>query len=634
MKLSQRQNSIFIMIYKKRSIPVEKLSEAFPFSRETLRKELVFLESQGLIERRYGKINCPDNESVRVFIQEDRRLSVSQRRERILEILKDHKQVRLSALAARMQVSIITIRSDLEQLTLEGKVIRKHGSVSLLPSAVNLFESIRADDFSSRANILGEHTLLHISPGDTIYPGSGEIARYLAVSLTPNANVSIVSDNLDIVSILVKRNYTSPVYILPGKVFSASGSLVVKHAESFLSGIQIDKAFFMIASYADGTYFMETPEAAANAAAISGYAKKLYFVLDSLTLDKRGANPFPYRDYRDKVQEILIDDGVGQSMVSYLFPRRDPVVIYGSNYALKISQRRKYRIGLLIDIERGYFIQSVYHSVQESAAAYDNLSLIIRETGDGFFSTIKNADILLNDRPDLMINFSLCAESPGYIAEKCRARGVKLITIDLHCPDSVYFGADNTVAGTLAGNHTVSFIQQSWHGQLDRIIILARHGMDYITNRRVMSVVERVCSEIYCSSPDPEIIEWDNPNDKPKEKLMRLLLDTPKNSHILFIAFNLSFLLAGYDLILQYRDANNTIIVGQNFNEQVKELMKMPGSPILGCVHYNPEKYGSRVFDIAVRMLNDEAVDRENYTTHSWISKEAVLAGNYEKVNI
>jgi hypothetical protein len=157
--------------------------------------------------------------------------------------------------------------------------------------------------------------------------------------------------------------------------------------------------------------------------------------------------------------------------------------------------------------------------------------------------------------------------------------------------------------------------------------------MDYITNRRVMSTVERVQAEIYCSFPDPEIIEWDNPNDKPKEKLMRLLLDTPKSSRILFIAFNLGFLLASYDLILQYRDAHNTIIVGQNFNEQVKELMMRPGSPILGCVDYNPKRYGDQVLGIALRMLNGETVERENYTTHSWISKEAVLAGDYEKTN-
>jgi hypothetical protein len=190
----------------------------------------------------------------------------------------------------------------------------------------------------------------------------------------------------------------------------------------------------------------------------------------------------------------------------------------------------------------------------------------------------------------------------------------------------VYFGADNAVAGILAGNHTIDFIQQYWHGQLDHIAILARHGMDHITNRRVMSMVERIEAEICCSSPDPEIIEWDNPDDKPREKLLRLLMDAPKSNHILFISFSLSFLLDSYDIILQYRDTNNTILVGQNFNDQVQELMKMPDSPILGCVHYNPEKYGSRILNIAARMLNGEAVESVNYITHSWISRESVLA--------
>ena len=376
---------------------------------------------------------------------------------------------------------------------------------------------------------------------------------------------------------------------------------------------------------------MESREAVTNAVAISTCAKKLYFILDSITLDKRGEYSFPYHDYRDKVQEILIDDNVSRSTVSYLFPRRNPVVICGFDYTLKIGRRRKYRIGFLVNADRNYFIQAVYNSILESVAIYDNLSLVIRKTEGGFFSTVKNTDILLNDHPDLIINYSLCTESVRYIGEKCRNRGIKLITIDMQDSSSIYFGADNAVAGILAGNHTINFIQKCWHGQLDRIIVLIKHGMDTITNLRVMSVVERIQTEICCSFPDPEIIDWDNPNDKPKEKLLQLLLNTPKTYHLFFIVFNLSHLLAIHDIIVQYRNANNTIIVGQNFNEQIKELMKMPNSPILGCVDYNPEKYGIRIFDIAVRMLNGETVDILNYTTHTWISKDTVLDGNFEK---
>jgi ribose transport system substrate-binding protein len=326
-----------------------------------------------------------------------------------------------------------------------------------------------------------------------------------------------------------------------------------------------------------------------------------------------------------------MDDGVDQSVVNYLFPRREPVVIYGSDYSFRMGRKQKYRIGFLTDQERGYFTQAVYNSIQESAATYDNLSLVIRETSSGFFSTAKNVDMLLNDRLDLIINYSLCTESVTYVAEKCRIRGVKLITVDLQCPDSVYFGADNAVAGTLAGSHTVEFIQRCWHGQLDKIIIFARHGMDYITNRRVMNMVDKIHAGIYPSFLEPEIIEWDNPNEKPKEKLLRLLIDTPKNSRVLFITFNVTFLVAIHDIILQYRDANNTIIVGQNFNKMVQEFMKMPNSPILGCVDYEPEHYGDRILNLAVRMLNGETTDTINYTTHNWISRETVLAGDTRK---
>jgi ABC-type sugar transport system substrate-binding protein len=415
--------------------------------------------------------------------------------------------------------------------------------------------------------------------------------------------------------------------MLPGRLRTDSGTMLVEHAQSFLAGVRIDKAFFSIASYADGSYYLESADTVANAAAVGAIAKKLYLVLDSQMLDKRGTHPFPYQDLRDKIQEILIDDSVDQAAIGYLFPRRDPVVVYGADYSFKLGMRQKYRIGFLVDKDRGYFIQEVYNSLVEAVAAHKNLTLDIRESERGFYSTVKNAEALLNERPDLVINFTLCAESLSFISNKCRVRGVKLITVDLHDPESVYFGADNAAAGTIAADHAIEHIRGHWRGRLDRIIVFARHAIDPITNLRVMSVVEKIQEEICCSEPDPEIIEWDNPVDMPREALMKLLLDIPKSSKLLFITFNLPHILESYELIVRHRDARNTLIVGQNFNEQVQALMREPDSPILGCVHYNPDKYGIRILDIALRMLNGESVEAVNYTPHSWISREAAARG-------
>ena len=184
---------------------------------------------------------------------------------------------------------------------------------------------------------------------------------------------------------------------------------------------------------------MESQEAVANAIEASRNAAALYFILESVMLDKRGNFPFPYRDFREKVQEILIDDSVDQSVVNYLFPRRDPVVVQGADFSFKRGRRQKFRIGFLVDRDRGFFIQEVYNSVLDSVAEHDNLSLEIRETERGFYSTVRNIDMLLNQRPDLIINFSLCAESLSYIGDKCKVRGIKLMTIDLQDRASALF---------------------------------------------------------------------------------------------------------------------------------------------------------------------------------------------------
>jgi hypothetical protein len=54
--------------------------------------------------------------------------------------------------------------------------------------------------------------------------------------------------------------------------------------------------------------------------------------------------------------------------------------------------------------------------------------------------------------------------------------------------------------------------------------------------------------------------------------------------------------------------------------------MKIGNSPIIGCVHYNPQDYGKHIMDLSMRILDGMAVDPLNYTQLSWISREEVQA--------
>jgi ribose transport system substrate-binding protein len=630
MELNARQNGLLRKIAAKGTATAEELRQLITAGRETLRKELLHLEKLGVIERSYGKIRFIDSERNRALLQDIGLLTRTQRHERIQKLLAEHHELRISFLAAKLNVSTLTVRKDLDELERQGLLIRKHGAAALLSGTAALLSGTAAAkdadalrEFDQRAEVLGRHSLLHVNPGDRIFLGPGTISSYIAAMVPLHANIPITTNSLDIVRILMDRQYTSPIQMVPGTIAITTGNIAVGNARSFFAAASIDKAFFSVASYSNHAFFMDRPEDVATASEVSEYVKKIYLVLDSSTIDKRGPYRFPHDGLMEKIQEILVDDGISRAEANLVFAKRDPVVIYGPDFAFRNLRRRKYRIGFIVDGDRNYFIQAVYNSLLESVARYSSVALLIRESEGDYQSTIRNFDLLLRENIDLVIDFSLCMDSMLYVSEKCRIHGVKLIGVDLRLPGSVYFGADNALAGTMAGERAADYITTHWNGQLQRIIVLGRHGMDPITNLRVMSAVDRIRAHVHLGCAEPETIEWGVPGRNPTQDLIDRLRTLPRDDRVLFIAFNLRHMMAAHEIIARHRGAENTIMVGQNYNRQIEELMNDPASPIIGCVHYNPEEYGERIMQLAMRMLGDQTVEALNYTTHTWIPKGA-----------
>jgi len=631
MDLNDRQIRLLRKIASKGTISAESLRQLVGAGRETLRKELLYLEELGLIERSYGRIKFVENEKNMQFLQEVGMLSKPKRHELIRELLGEHRELRLTFLAAKLNVSALTIRTDLAELERQGLVIKKHGAVSLLSAASATAGAGEAGSaprhhphqFDQRTEVLGRHSLVHINPGDRIFLGPGQISSYIAATVPLRSSIPIATNSLAIMRILMERNYTSPILVAPGTMVLGTGVVEVRNARSFFAAAMIDKAFFSVSSYSNKTFFLDKAEDQATALEICDHVNKIYLFLYSSTIDRKCAFRFPYDDYASKVQEILVDDGISVAEANLVFAKKDPVVIYGQDSAFRNLNRRKYRVGFIVNSDRNNFVQAVYNSVLESVAKYQAVALRIRECAGDYGSTVKSFDMLVLDKVDLVIDFSLCMESMIYVSEKCRIHGIKLMGIDLHLPGSVYFGADNALAGTLAGDRVAEYIRRTWGGRLDRIIVLGRHGMDPVTNLRVMSAVDKVSALVDFGGDGPVTIEWDAPGRNPAEDLMDLLKSMRQEERVLFFAFNLRHLMAAHEMIARHRGAGNTIMVGQNYNRQIEELMADPDSPIIGCVHYNPEEYGERIMRVAIKMLAEEPVDPLNYTTHTWIPNPA-----------
>jgi ribose transport system substrate-binding protein len=625
-ELTQRQISILKWIAARENCSLKDVSKRFELSRETIRQELNVLEELGFISRKSGIITYLNNSQNMAELLEMGGVTKQQRREQILNLLSRQNEIRISLLAKKLKVSSITIRNDLAALELEGKILRKHGCATLFEhSNYNGNKSVE-DDFPLKVRILGNHTMVHISLGESVFLSHGVVNEYVAASFPPFSNISVVTNSFSIINVLHSKSYTYPIFVTSNFFSNPSNRFLMRSEDNLPDDLHIDKVFICCSSFNNRIFYLDDHEDLTTIEKVCKRAKKIYLILDTKYVNVPGALSFEYRQYLDKIQEILIDDGISSFRASVLFSRQDPIVICGQDTAYRLVRKQKFRIGFLVNKDRNSFIQSVHNGILEASAASSSLFLVIRECERDYASTVENLNKLIDEGVDLIIDYSLCSESLLYVGDRCLNKGIKLISVDYLSPGAIYFGADNAMAGKIAGRHAVKYINKVWEKPLEHLVILGKFGHEPITKLRISSALEEV-KQVSNRTTSTHLIEWGHPEIQPTQELITLLKSVPKTENMLIMAFNLRHLLAAYDIILQYRNSGNTAIVGQNHTKQIEEFMKEHDSPIIGCVHYNPEIYGESIIDIALRMLNNNDVPERNYTKLTWVERKTLVTG-------
>ncbi len=112
----------------------------------------------------------------------------AERRRLILELLRERGAVRVSALAAELGASEITIRRDLAALAAVGALERSHGG-AVLPAGR---EPLVAPERAAAKRVIGRAAAALVRPGETVFLNGGsttlEVIRHLAVPATVITN--------------------------------------------------------------------------------------------------------------------------------------------------------------------------------------------------------------------------------------------------------------------------------------------------------------------------------------------------------------------------------------------------------------------------------------------------------------
>ncbi|HHW93883.1 MAG TPA: DeoR/GlpR transcriptional regulator [Clostridiaceae bacterium] len=168
---------------------------------------------------------------------------VSERRQRIIDILREKKSVTVTELRNEFGVSEETIRRDLLQLEQDKMLNRVYGGAYLgnivqqtLP--ITLRKETCRDAKEIIADICGEM----IDNGDTIMLDTSTTAYYIAKTLKKRRNVTVITNSLDTAHFLSSLDSINLI-CAGGRLIGEFQAFLDNSALKFMEGFYADKAF-------------------------------------------------------------------------------------------------------------------------------------------------------------------------------------------------------------------------------------------------------------------------------------------------------------------------------------------------------------------------------------------------------
>lgn len=201
----------------------------------------------------------------------------AERQLKIIELISKNGSVQVDELAKMLDVSLMTIRRDLEKMKQEGKIDRCHGGAIVKREVPYTEKRVLETEGKHR---IAEQSVRLIKKGQVIYLDAGTTTYEIAKRLMDIPNLTIITNDLEIARLLLESN--ANLLICGGLVQKSTGSMIGALANMMMDNLRVDIAFVGAQSI-DDMYNVLTPtmDKAVMKQTICKNAKEKYLVVDS-----------------------------------------------------------------------------------------------------------------------------------------------------------------------------------------------------------------------------------------------------------------------------------------------------------------------------------------------------------------
>ncbi|SPT99664.1 DeoR family transcriptional regulator [Lysinibacillus capsici] len=235
-----------------------------------------------------------------------------ERQHQILQFIRQHKVVKLVTLTKEFNVSMETIRRDVQQLMQDKKIEKFYGGVKYIEPAEGLIDHRLHEQLTEKIAIARACASL-VQDGECIFIDSGTTTYQMTPFLLDKEKLTVVTNSLPVAFDLIGSNIE--VILLGGKVRHSEKSVTSNEFLFRFEHLNINKAFICASgvSIEKGISDFSLDEAITRKQIIS-ISQKVYVATDSSKFNKDVAiQVCPV----DDVDVIITDDALSKKTIQH-----------------------------------------------------------------------------------------------------------------------------------------------------------------------------------------------------------------------------------------------------------------------------------------------------------------------------
>lgn len=241
----------------------------------------------------------------------------AERQEQIVANLMASGTTTVGAIARALDVSEMTIRRDLEELSERGIIERVYGGARIPSSLKESYSSTGVPLLREYSHLekrrlhtqakqqVAKRAALLVEDGDTVFLGAGTTVEAM-VECLPACRLRIITNSLSVFRLL-EHNAQCELYLVGGLYRQQTGCFVGSMAEEAVSPLGIDKAFIGANGVTNGALFTYNMDEGKIQRLAFDKARERYAVCDASKIGRRDFYAF----YRlSDLTALICDDGL------------------------------------------------------------------------------------------------------------------------------------------------------------------------------------------------------------------------------------------------------------------------------------------------------------------------------------